>query len=221
MREHEHEHGHGHGHGSGGGWHEGVVMDEAFWDDLYREKERWSGRPNPQLVNEVSDLAPGTALDVGCGEGADAIWLHERGWQVTGVDVSSVALSRARERSSEITWLHLDLVKDPAPGTYDLVTAHYVHVHPASDMRLLQERLVAAVAPGGTLLLVGHDLSEVGETDLDRPADPDLYFTAESTASLLAEGEWTVDVAETRALDKPDHRMYDFVLKARRRQPQR
>ncbi|ALG15680.1 hypothetical protein AOZ06_50875 [Kibdelosporangium phytohabitans] len=192
-------------------------MDEAFWDDLYREKERWSGKPNPQLVAEVSGLEPGTALDVGCGEGADAIWLRERGWQVTGVDVSGIALGRARERDPEVTWLHLDLVKDPAPGTYDLVTAHYVHVHPLSDMRVLQQRLADAVAPGGTLLLVGHDQSEMAEADLNRPDNPDLYFTAESTTSLLPEAEWIVDVAETRALDKQDHRMYDFVLKARRR----
>ncbi|ONI73151.1 hypothetical protein ALI144C_45255 [Actinosynnema sp. ALI-1.44] len=205
-----------HGHG-GGSWHDGVVMDEAFWDNLYLEKERWSGNPNPQLVTEVSDLKPGTALDVGCGEGADAIWLHDRGWQVTALDVSSVALDRARKRSSEIEWLHLDLVKQPAPGTYDLVTAHYVHVHPLSDMRVLQQRLADAVAPGGTLLLVGHDQSEIGKADLNRPDDPDLYFTAESTTSLLPEAEWIVDVAETRALAKQDHRMYDFVLKARRR----
>nr|WP_042177647.1 class I SAM-dependent methyltransferase [Kibdelosporangium sp. MJ126-NF4]CEL12734.1 Thioredoxin reductase [Kibdelosporangium sp. MJ126-NF4]CTQ93494.1 Thioredoxin reductase (EC 1.8.1.9) [Kibdelosporangium sp. MJ126-NF4] len=207
-------------HSHGGSWQDGVVMDEKFWDELYLEKEMWSGNPNPQLVAEVSDLKPGTALDVGCGEGADAIWLHERGWQVTAVDVSSVALDRARQRSSEVEWLHLNLAKQAAPGTYDLVTAHYVHFHPVSDMRVLQQRLVDAVAPGGTLLLVGHDQSEIDEADLDRPDNAELFYTAESTASLVPADDWVVEVAETRTLANPDHRKYDFVLKAQRRQAQ-
>ena len=84
-----HEAGAGHGHGQG----PDVVLDEAFWEEMYRSRSTiWSGRPNSQLVTEVGDLVPGTALDVGSGEGADAVWLAELGWQVTAVDISATAL---------------------------------------------------------------------------------------------------------------------------------
>ncbi|RSM84339.1 class I SAM-dependent methyltransferase [Kibdelosporangium aridum] len=194
------------------------VMDEAFWDDMYRETTRkWSGKPNPQLVTEASDLKPGTALDVGCGEGADAIWLAEHGWRVTGADVSSVALERAKEHSTEVEWLHLDLTKEHAPDTYDLVTAHYVHLKPKEDMVLVYKRIAEAVAPGGTLLIVGHDKQEMHRHEIDVPDD--IFFGAEEITSLLSEDEWKVEVAETRTLANPDHRMYDFVFKASRVTP--
>ncbi|CAM3451682.1 bifunctional 2-polyprenyl-6-hydroxyphenol methylase/3-demethylubiquinol 3-O-methyltransferase UbiG [Kibdelosporangium persicum] len=194
-------------------------MDEAFWDTMYREKDRkWSGNPNPTLVAEVSGLRPGTALDVGCGEGADAIWLAGRGWRVTGVDVSSVALDRAKQHSTEVEWLHLDLAKEPVPGTYDLVSAQYVHFQPKEDMLELHRRIAEAVAPGGTLLIVGHDPQEAHRHAADKPDIPhDIFFGADTLTSLLAQNEWTIEVAETRTLDRPDHRMYDFVFKASRR----
>lgn len=193
-------------------------MDEAFWDDMYRETTRkWSGKPNPQLVAEVTDLKPGTALDVGCGEGADAIWLAEHGWQVTGADVSRVALERAAEHSDEVKWLYLDLTKETAPDKYDLVTAHYVHLRPKVDMELVYRRIAEAVAPGGTLLIVGHDKQETHRHEIDVPDD--IFFDAEDITSLLAPDEWGIEVAETRKLANPDHRMYDFVFKASRVKP--
>jgi len=109
---HRDEHGGGHGHGDLDDMPE--VLDAAYWDGRYRSRDAlWSGRPNPNLVAEATGLPPGRALDVGCGEGADALWLAERGWQVIAVDISAVALARARAHAGEapsgagerVTWL--------------------------------------------------------------------------------------------------------------------
>ena len=106
------------------------MFERAFWDELYRSLSAvWSGDPNPQLVAEISDLTPGTALDAGCGEGADAIWLAERGWHVTAADISPVALERARAFASNVSddvarridWQHADLTTQaPAKASYDV-----------------------------------------------------------------------------------------------------
>lgn len=108
--------------------------DAQFWNSLYEERPaRWSGNPNPQLIAEASDLEPGTALDVGCGEGADALWLARRGWKVTGTDISSVALGRAQAHVEgegvDIEWLEADLTKwDPQGRSFDLVSAQFFHM---------------------------------------------------------------------------------------------
>ena len=172
---------------------------EQAWDERYRAKpEIWSGNPNAVLVAEAADLQPGTALDAGAGEGGDAFWLASRGWKVTAADISSVAIERAAKRASEhglaITWLHADLAKASVPGTYDLVTAHFLHV-PKSEQPPLFRHLAAVVAPGGTLLVVGHDLS-----DMAKMPHPDLVeygWTAEEVAATLGEG-WTIEAAEAR-----------------------
>ena len=114
------------------------MYTQETWDARYAESERiWSGRPNQRLVEEVADLAPGRALDVGCGEGADAVWLAEHGWSVTALDVSEVALARVQEHAAEagfadrVATLHHDLMAGgPAPGRYDLVSAFFFHVLP-------------------------------------------------------------------------------------------
>lgn len=110
---------------------------KAFWEERYRSHTAaCSRRPNPQLVTEAGDLAPGTALDAGCGEGADAIWLASRGWRVTAVDIATTALRRARERAetlgadvtSQIDWVQADLTSwTPTEEHFDLVSTHYVH----------------------------------------------------------------------------------------------
>jgi len=128
-------HRHGHGHGPYGDCAErnrgagvpgaDVVLDEAFWEDMYRSRSAaWSGSPNPQLVTEAAGLTPGTALDVGCGEGGDAVWLAERGWQVTAVDISATALQRAATHAAQagpdvsgrITWRQADLTSKAPPA---------------------------------------------------------------------------------------------------------
>lgn len=137
--------------------HDVTVPDEEFWDARYAESDRiWSGRPNAALVREASDLAPGRALDLGCGEGADALWLAERGWEVTAVDISRVALDRAAGHAAattvadRITWQHCDLGTAFPAGTFDLVTAQFLHSH--SDMPredILRKAHAAPSRPAG------------------------------------------------------------------------
>src|SRR5262245_34545887 len=112
-----------------------VLVTQAFWDDRYGSADQiWSGNPNQRLVEQTANLTPGTALEVGCGEGADAIWLAERGWQVTAVDVSTVALERAARQAARIgpdvagriEWQQADILAwQPTPRHFDLVTAHF------------------------------------------------------------------------------------------------
>ncbi len=132
----------------------------ADWDARYAESERrWTGNPNATLVAEVSGLTPGSALDVGCGEGADVVWLAQQGWKVTGIDISTVAIERtrtvAKEADVHVDLAQCDLTTEQAPGTYDLVSLHY----PALRRETADHTIAAlldAVAPGGRLLFVGH-----------------------------------------------------------------
>ncbi len=205
-------------------------FDEASWEERYGSADRiWSGRPNPQLVTEVTDLPPGTALDVGSGEGADAIWLASRGWRVTAVDFATNALRRAAahaqaegaETAARIEWLHADLrVWSPPEGGFDLVSAQYMHLPPA-ERRDLFARLAAAVAPGGTLLIVGHDISDL-ETGVHRPDMPEMFFTADEVAGSLDSARWEIVTAEARP--RPGHQhegvhitVHDATVTARRR----
>jgi len=222
----EHAH-HGHDHLRDG--LADLVMDEAYWDERYQSSSAlWSGNPNPQLVTEAAELAPGTALDVGCGEGADAIWLAEHGWRVTAVDISIVALERGAAHARDvgpdvvqrITWVHADLTDWlPAPAAYDLVSAHFVHA-PKNQHEFLHRRLAASVAPGGTLLIVGHHPSDL-QTTVPRPPVPELYFTASDVAASLDTTDWVVvvDAARARQTLDPDGRattIHDAVFIAQR-----
>lgn len=142
-----------------------IQFSQEFWDDRYRSADQlWSGQPNPQLVAQAASLTPGDALDVGCGEGADAIWLARQGWTVTGVDISAVALERAvghaaaygEEIARRISWRQADLLGwDPGPQRYDLVSAQFMYL-PPGELDSLHRRLAAAVRPGGSLLVVLH-----------------------------------------------------------------
>jgi len=207
-----------------------AFLTQEFWDARYRSADTiWSGNPNPQLVAQVADLAPGTALDVGSGEGADAIWLASRGWHVNGIDVSTVALDRAAQRAAEagaavadrITWQQADILSwDPPPLQFDLVSAQFLHL-PTLARESLHRRLAAAVRPGGTLLILGHHPSDL-ETSVGRPNLPDFLFTADQIAAALEPAAWQIIVAaapERQALD-PDGRpvtIRDAVLRAQRR----
>ncbi len=228
-----HQQGQGH-HGQGHA-HQGEVSadsvgtSEAFWDERYRSSSNlWSGQVNPILVTESADLALGSALDVGCGEGADAIWLAEQGWQVTALDVSTVALGRgaahAKEVSAEvaqrITWLHTDLTEwVPSPASYDLVSAQFLHL-PKEQRERLHRRLAESVAPGGTLLVVGHHPSDL-QTTVPRPSLPGLLFAASDVVASLDADQWVTQVDEARerqTLDPDGHptTIHDAVLRARR-----
>ncbi len=143
------------------------MFEPASWDERYSGKTTvWSGNPNPQLVAEVSRLPAGTALDVGCGEGGDVIWLAERGWRVTGADFSANGLARAARHAEQAgvadrtEWWQVDARSFAAGGrSYDLVTTHFLHP-PDGGMVEVTRRLAEAVAPGGHLLVVGHAPSE-------------------------------------------------------------
>jgi SAM-dependent methyltransferase len=224
-----HAHGdHGHGHHRGGS-HD-IAADQASWDERYRSSDAlWSGNPNPQLVTEASDLSPGTALDVGCGEGADAIWLAERGWRVSAVDFSTVALERgaARARAAgaevaqRITWIHADLTDwIPPAGSFDLVSSQFMHL-PKEQREPLYRRLAEAVAPGGTLLIVGHHPSDM-LTSIPRPAVREFFFTGDEVAASLDPNSWEiiVNAEPERSVTDPDGNgvtIHDAVLRARRR----
>lgn len=147
---------------------EAAAMFEApSWEARYSgEQTVWSGNPNAQLVAEVSGLTPGTALDVGCGEGGDVIWLARQGWKVTGADFSANGLARAARHADEAgvadrtDWWQVDARTFAADGrSYDLVTTHFLHP-PDHGMVEVTSRLAEAVAPGGHLLVVGHAPSE-------------------------------------------------------------
>jgi SAM-dependent methyltransferase len=195
-------------------------MDQQYWDDKYRTQEQlWSGAPNGLLVTEAADLPPGQALDLGCGEGGDALWLAGRGWLVTAIDISRIALERAAAAADDakVSWTHADLtVSAPPAGAFDLVSALYFSLPRTADHRALHS-LLAAVAPGGTLLVGGHDLRDVDHHHLD--IDPHDFYQPDEIADFL-DDTWTVLVNETRprvsqAPPGTSH-INDTVLKARK-----
>jgi SAM-dependent methyltransferase len=198
----------------------------AEWDARYAGAQQvWSGRPNGALVAEVAGLAPGRALDVGCGEGADAVWLAAHGWQVTALDVSRVALERAALHAEQagvhVRWQHAGLLDAGLPpAAFDLVSAQYPALRrtPGDDA---ERALLAAVAPGGTLLVVHH--ADVDAVDADDAAaagfDPADYVSPADVARVL-DADWRVEVDERRprhvSTGAGAHHHADVVLRARR-----
>lgn len=196
-------------------------MDAQFWDDRYRSRDRvFSGAANGVLVTEVTDLPPGQALDLGCGEGADALWLARLGWQVTAVDISPTALQRAAGADTEgrVVWTRADLTTTPPPaGAFDLVSAQYFPFPYQPDHTALRG-LLDAVAPGGTLLFASHDPADLPPRP-EQGFDPNDYYQPDDIAKLL-DHNWTVQVNETRPrtahTPAATHHTHDTVLRARR-----
>ena len=205
---------------------------EDDWDHRYGSDQMWSGNPNGTLVNEVSGLAPGRALDVGAGEGGDAIWLAERGWSVTASDISQRALDRvgaeADRRGRRVECCHEDANALDAFETaaFDLVSAQYAAIPRTPDGRAICN-ILNAVAPGGTLLIVSHDLepmrAPIGTTTHSQAFDPDAYVRVDDFAAVLAGSPaWDIEVHEKRprppgAASAASHHVDDIVLRARRR----
>jgi thioredoxin reductase len=203
----------------------------ADWDGRYAGGRMWSGNPNGSLVAEVGALPPGRALDVGAGEGGDALWLAEQGWRVTASDVSRRALDHVGEeaarRGLDVALLPADAnALDPFPrAAFDLVTAHYASIPRTPDGRGARN-LLAAVAPSGTLLVVGHDpvpmRAPIDTATASRAFDPDAYLRVDDVAAVL-EGAHGWDVERWERRPRPagaasaGHHVDDVVLRARRR----
>lgn len=205
--------------------------NEVDWDHRYEGDRMWSGNPNGTLVVEVDGLTPGRALDVGAGEGADAIWLAEQGWSVTASDISQRALDRvaaeARRRRLTVECHRADANALGAfePEAFDLVTAQYASIPRTPDGRGARN-LLHAVTPGGTLLVVSHDIEPmrvpIDTQEQSRPFDPDAYVRVDDVAALLADSPgWEIEVHEKRPRPpgavSASHHVDDIVLRARRR----
>jgi thioredoxin reductase/protein-L-isoaspartate O-methyltransferase len=176
--------------------------NEADWDHRYEGDQMWSGNPNGTLVNEISDLAPGRALDVGAGEGGDALWLAEQGWTVTASDISQRGLDRidaeAERRGRRVETHHADALDPFEPVAFDLVSAQCASILRTPDNRGVQN-LLNAVAPGGTLVVVSHDLEPMRapiDTQTHSQAfDPDAYVRVDDLVAMLADSPvWEIEV---------------------------
>ncbi|WP_438354860.1 SAM-dependent methyltransferase [Microbacterium sp. CJ88] len=203
-----------------------------FWEERYTTHRResgqvWSGEVNAAVAREVEGLTPDTALDLGCGEGGDALWLGAHGWTVTAVDISSTALGVARTRAEQlelddrIDWIRADLASWNPTVEYDLVTAAFLHSPVELARETILRRAAAAVAPGGTLLVVGHGAFPPG-SDHEHDADaPPLPTPDEVLDALELPDGWVV---ETRAMvdrratgrDGAEATLTDAVVRVRR-----
>ena len=167
-------------------------MDRHQWDERYSGTEfEWTTRPNQFVAAELADLPPGRALDLAAGEGRNAVWLAERGWRVTAVDFSRVGLEKGRKLSAargvdeaQVEWIVADLRDyEPERNFYDLALIAYLHVTPEARATVLA-RAAAALVPGGTALVVGHDLTNLTE-GTGGPQDPDVLYTPEAIRAEL------------------------------------
>jgi SAM-dependent methyltransferase len=199
--------------------------EATTWDARYNERDGplWSGRPNGRLVTEVADLVPADALDVGCGEGADAIWLAQHGWTVTAIDISRVALDRAREATEHarvtVEWVCGDVLRTPlAARSFDLVSMQYPALPKAAGEGAVRA-LLDTVRSGGLLLTVYHDLDDDHREHMkSRGIDPADYVAIDELAAWLGD-DFTIErhAVEPR-IDPPPNTPHiaDVVLRARR-----
>lgn len=189
-------------------------MDRQQWNERYGQRTVWSGQPNAALVAHAPALpAPGArALDLGCGEGADALWLAAQGWAVTGVDWSDVALARARAaaagRGVAATFVEGDITDaawlgaQSPTGTFDLVTLAYLHPQP-EDRAGLYAPLPGLVAPGGHLLVIAHDPQQEA-LGVPGPEPERLLSPADVVAALQLPEGFEVVIATARARTAPE-----------------
>ncbi len=164
-------------------------MEKEEWDKRYSQNDLvWGWAPNELLVNEVSDMEPGRSLDMACGEGRNAIWLASIGWKSTGIDFSSEGIKKGMQMADqlgvEVEWLEADLRKwEPPESAYDLIVSLYVHMMP-DEIGKVHKNAIAALAPGGTIIVIGHDLTNLTE-GYGGPPFPDVLFTPERIAQDL------------------------------------
>ena len=200
-------------------------MDREAWNERYRGTGLvWSAEPNRFLVEQVSGMTPGRALDLAAGEGRNAVWLAEQGWQATAVDFSDVAVTKAEEMaaargvsiSTAVADVTGDLTGIVTPGSFDLVILAYLQL-PAPDRAAALANAVAALAPGGTLLEIAHDSANL-DGGYGGPQDPSVLASPEAVAALLT--GLVVERAETvgRPVETPEgpRTAIDHVVRARR-----
>ncbi len=188
------------------------TVDErrARWDKRYAAKELvWSAAPNQMFAQEVADLAPGRALDVGCGEGRNALWLAERGWQVTAIDFSSVAIDKAKRiaalRGLQVQWRVDDVSQCViTPGSFDLVAVLYLHTS-AEDRSRWLANLSQALCSGGTFIYLGHDPSNI-DHGAGGPQDPAVLPGVDIVCDALLGFEVVrAEVVERTVASEPGH----------------
>ncbi len=160
-------------------------MEREDWDRRWEERGfHCADDPVGVLAGELEPLAPGRALDLGCGTGRAALWLADRGWRVTAVDFSEVALAIGRRHNEDVAWVLADVREyEPESGAFDLALVLYMHF-PADERRPLLARASRALAPGGTLVVLGHDVENLG-SGAPGPSNPDVLYTPETIAAEL------------------------------------
>jgi SAM-dependent methyltransferase len=199
-------------------------MDAAQWDERYRSSDLvWGAEPN-RFVRQMCERLPvGTAIDLACGEGRNALWLARLGWRVLGVDFSAAAIERARELSRQLgeeerlraSWRVQDVsAEPPRSSSYDLAIISYVHIGPAEN-RVLIDDGARSLKPGGRVVVVGHDRRNLLE-GVGGPQDADRLYVPEDIAARLAAAGLDVEIAET--VDRPtdDGIALDTLIRARR-----
>jgi SAM-dependent methyltransferase len=199
-------------------------MRAEQWDERYRSAElMWGAPPNRWVVQEVLDLVPGRALDLACGEGRNALWLAGRGWQVSAVDFSAVALDKGRTLESRqdpsaprVSWLHGDARTYRGAAPVDLALLCYLHLAPP-DWTATLTRAADALAPGGTLLVIGHDSTNI-VAGVGGPQDPSVLYTAADIVADLAGRALVIDRAQAvyRPVEGADRPAIDALVRAHR-----
>lgn len=199
-------------------------MSSADWDRRYAGSDLlWTATPNRFLVAEAGDLAPGRALDLATGEGRNAVWLAEQGWQVVGVDFSEAGLAKARRlaaaRDVEAEWVAADLLEyRPEPRAFDLVLVFYLQL-PESERPPILRAAADAVAAGGTLLALAHDSSNL-EHGHGGPRNPDVLYTPDDVVRDLDGSGLEIERADVvqRPVETPDGERIalDALVRARR-----
>ena len=183
-------------------------MRHDDWDRKYAAQELlWSAEPNRFVAEELAALAPGRAVDLACGEGRNAIWLARHGWRVTAVDFSEVALGKGRAIAERhgvtVDWVRADLLDDVAlPPEQDLVVIAYLQL-PADQLATVLAAAASALAPGGTLFVVGHDLSNLTD-GVGGPQSPEVLYTPAAVAAGLPGLDVVRAERVTRPVDTPD-----------------
>lgn len=204
---------------------EGPAFGSQWWEQHYQGQGAVRSVPSPHMVAELAGLPAGTALDAGCGTGADAVWLARQGWEVTAIDISPTALEQAerfaavhaRDVAPRISWVVADLTAWEPARQYGLVVCQYVH--PDAPFSEFVARLAYAVAPGGTLFVVGHDHAD-SHSAAHSPENASIG--PDAVISSLSMDLWDVDIAEARTRQvrhgSMEATMHDLVVRAHRKE---